>query len=456
MERTRFHDLSEWLISEDRQPLVLRGARQVGKTWVVRHLAKIHQRQLIEMNFEKNPLQKSLFESNDPQTILRAINVSIGQTIKPETHILFLDEIQAAPELLAKLRWFAEDLPELPVVAAGSLLEFALAEHTFSMPVGRIGYLHLEPLSFEEFLLAQGKTQVLAYLSAYDWSTTIPEILHQQLLDLFKEYMIIGGLPAANASWIKHHSLEKISQIHHGLLTTYRDDFSKYNGRLAIERLEEVMLAVPRNLGQKFVYAEVNPDVQSASIKQALSLLVKAKVCHMVQSTAGNGIPLGAEIHQKFFKTLFLDVGLASTMLGINLNEVNAASEIHSINKGALAEQVVGQILRTLPASYIEPKLYYWQRTEKGATAEVDYLFQYGSSVIPIEVKAGTTGTLKSLHLFMGLKKFPLAMRINSDYPSKTPIEMKDHGGNSVQYTLLSIPFYLLGQINRLISTSTA
>jgi predicted AAA+ superfamily ATPase len=450
MERMRQQDLSEWLLSEDRKPLVIRGARQVGKTWVVRDLAKTHNRILIELNFEKNPGSKSFFESNEPDAILRALSASIGQTIKPETHLLFLDEIQSAPELFAKLRWFAEELPELPLIAAGSLLEFLLAQHTFSMPVGRIDYLHLEPLSFEEFLLAQGKIQMLEYVSEYHWSLEIPETLHQQLLNLFKEYMTIGGLPAAVASWVKNNSLDKVSQIHHRLLTTYRDDFSKYRGRIPVEYLEEVMLAVSRNLSQKFVYSEVNPHVQSESIKKALDLLTKARVCHSVVSASGNGVPLGAEVNRKFFKTLFLDVGLVSSMLGIDFNEISSASEINFINKGGLSEQVVGQILRTLPASYIEPKLYYWQRTEKGSSAEVDYLFQLGSRVIPIEVKAGTTGSLKSLHFFMGLKELPLAIRINSDRPSKTSVDVKDTTGKPVNYTLLSLPFYLLGQIRRL------
>ncbi len=450
MKRTRLNDLTQWLLGEGRKPLVIRGARQVGKTWAVRYLAKNHQRKLIELNFEKNPAQKSFFESNDPHFILRAIRVSLGENIKPDTHLLFLDEVQVFPELLAKLRWFAEELPELPVIAAGSLLEFVLSDHSFSMPVGRINYLHLEPLSFEEFLLAQEKIQLLEYLNEFTLEQKIPEILHQQLLSLFKEYILIGGMPAAIASWIKHQSLEKVGQIHNELLTTYRDDFAKYRGRIAIERLEDVMQAIPRNLSQKFVYSEVNPDVHSGSLKQALNLLVKARVCHSVMSTAGNGVPLGAEINRKFFKTLFLDVGLVSSMLGIDHNEISTVSEINLINKGALAEQVVGQILRTLPASYIEPKLYYWQRTEKGATAEVDYLFQKGSQVIPIEVKAGTTGTLKSLHLFMGLKRFPLALRINSDLPSKVEVKVQDPTGKAVNYTLISLPFYLLGQINRL------
>jgi predicted AAA+ superfamily ATPase len=450
MNRQSLHDLDQWLLSEWRKPLVIRGARQVGKTWSVRYLAKKHKLKLIELNFEKNPAYKGFFESNDPQTVLRAIGIFLSETIKPETHLLFLDEIQAFPEMLAKLRWFAEELPDLPVVAAGSLLEFVLADHSFSMPVGRISYLHLEPLSFEEFLLAQEKTQLLDYLREFQLTHEIPAILHQQCVDLFKEYMIIGGMPAAIASWVGQQSLEKVGQIHNELLTTYRDDFAKYRGRLPIERLEEVMHAVPRNLSRKFVYSDVNPDVHTGSLKQALGLLVKARLCHEVMSSAGNGVPLGAEINRKFIKTLFLDVGLASSMLGVNLNEILAVSEITSINKGALAEQVVGQILRTLSASYIEPKLYYWQRTEKGTSAEVDYLFQQANRVIPLEVKAGTTGTLKSLHYFMELKKLSMAIRINSDLPSKVQVNLKAPSGNTVNYTLLSLPFYLLGQIKRL------
>ncbi len=442
--------LNDWLLSEDRKPLVIRGARQVGKTWLVRQLAKEQKRILIEINLEKRPEMASFFEGNDPHDTLLKLSAVFGE-INPSKSLLFLDEIQAAPELFAKLRWFAEDMPKLPVIAAGSLLEFVLAKHTFSMPVGRINYMYLEPLSFEEFLQASDKKSLVSYLNDYQWRAAIPQVIHEQCLALFKEYLIVGGMPQAVDSWISKRSLKEISRVHHDLIATYRNDFPKYSGRMDAQRLDEVMMAVPLYLGEKFTYSKVNRDVSGTAIKQSLELLFNAKICNRVSGSAANGVPLGAEIQDKYLKAIFLDVGLCSTMLGLALDEIMLAQEIDLINKGGIAEQVVGQLLRTISPFYVEPILYYWHREEKGSNSEIDYVIQHRNKVVPIEVKAGSTGSLKSLHLFMGLKKFSTAVRINSDLPSKTDVEVKDHQGNTIAYTLFSIPFYLMSRMHQLL-----
>lgn len=450
MERARLDYLKSWLTATDRKPLVIRGARQVGKTWLVRHFAKISGKQLIEINFEKQPSLVSLFASNDPKHIL--LNLSTVSNIgDSENCILFLDEIQTAPALLSKLRWFAEDFPQLAVIAAGSLLEFTLSEHSFSMPVGRINYMHMEQFSFEEFLIASGKKSLYDYLAQYHLNIAIPSVIHDQLLALFREYILVGGLPAVVSSWVTERSLRKVNQIQHDLLSTYRDDFPKYKGRIAIERLDELIMNIPKMIGQKFVYSRINALVQSATVKQALNLLEKARICHRVLSCSANGIPLAAEVNDKYFKEILIDIGLCNAILGLNLSQINAANEINFINNGGVAEQVVGQILRTLYPPYIEPALYYWHREVPGSHAEIDYVIQHGNRVIPIEVKAGATGSLKSLHFFMGLRKFTTALRINSDLPSVTSVNMKDAVGNPVKYQLISLPFYLTGQINRLL-----
>ncbi|WP_133131218.1 ATP-binding protein [Legionella yabuuchiae] len=452
MERTLLNYMNNWLVSPDRKPLVIRGARQVGKTWLVRHLAEKTGMQLIELNFEKQPSYASLFDSNDINQILLNLSTVLNQKIDPPKCLLFFDEIQAAPQLLSKLRWFAEDLPQLAVISAGSLLEFILAEHSFSMPVGRVSYMHLEPMSFDEFLLANDKKSLYDYLDQYELNVEIPSVIHEQLTALFKEYLIVGGMPAVVSNWAAERSLNRVSQIQNDLLATYRDDFSKYKGRLATERLEEVLNSIPKMLGQKFVFSRVNKTIQASTIKHVLDLLEKARIGHRVQSSSANGVPLASEIKEKFFKEIFLDIGLCTTALGLSLNQINSTNEILLINNGGIAEQVVGQLLRTIEPPYIEPVLYYWHREEAGSSAEIDYVIQHGNRIIPIEVKAGATGSLKSLHVFMGLKKLPLAMRINSDYPSKTNVNVKDNLGKSVNYTFISIPFYLVGQIHRLLS----
>ncbi len=449
MQRSCLEFLQNWLELTDRKPLVIRGARQVGKTWIVRNLAQINHKKLIELNFEKKPELSSLFISNDPQQIILNLSAIFGE-ITAENSILFLDEIQAAPELLAKLRWFAEDLPGLPVLAAGSLLEFVLAQHSFSMPVGRINYMHLEPMSFLEFLAAKNQNSLIDYIKNYNLDLIMPTIIHSKLTDFFKEYIVIGGMPQAVYSWVTQSSLQVVNQIHNDLLATYRDDFNKYNGRLAIERLDEVLISIPFYLGQKFIYSKVNPAIQSTTIKQALELLCKSRVCHKILGSAGNGVPLAAEIQEKYLKLIFLDVGLCSALLGLSFDKLNL-KELNLINKGGLAEQVVGQLLRTIVPVYIDPALYYWHRNEKGASAEIDYLIQFQNKVVPVEVKAGSTGGLKSLHLFMGLKQLDLAVRVNSDLPSKTPVKVKDQAGSLVQYTLVSVPYYLLSELRRIL-----
>jgi predicted AAA+ superfamily ATPase len=455
MKRDRSKYLIEWLYSRDRKPLVIRGARQVGKTWIIRELAQSQQKQLIELNFEKNPEIQSLFNSNNPSEILSNLIAFTRKEINPSESILFLDEIQTAPGLLSKLRWFAEDMPQLPVIAAGSLLDFALAEHTFSMPVGRISYLYLEPLSFEEFLEATENKPLRDYMQNYKWNIEIPDAIHNQLMRLIKEYLIVGGMPSAVASWATKKDPLALNQIQYDLLTTYREDFSKYKGRLSIDRLEDIMTSIPRQLGKKFVYSHANPEASSAPLKQALELLTKARVGHSVISTSANGLPLGAEANNKFFKIILLDCGLCCISLGLSLNQLATATEINLINNGAMAEQFTGQILRTISPPYIDPSLYYWHREKPTSSAEVDYIIQHDNQVVPLEVKAGKTGSLKSLREFIKEKETPIAVRVNSDKPSIVTAQIADQS-NPLEYQLISLPFYLLGQVHHLIEKAIA
>jgi len=452
LKRKALKFLMEWLASWDRKPLIIRGARQVGKTWLVRQLATEAGKYLVEINFEKNPSSASLFSSNEPQQILLNLSALFNGMPEPEKCLLFLDEVQAAPQLLSKLRWFAEDMPQLSVIAAGSLLEFVLSDHSFSMPVGRIGYMHLEPLSFEEFLLARDKQSLHDYLMRYDLNIDLPIAIHQQLISLFKEYLLVGGLPAAVNNWIMNNSLQKVNQIQHDLLATYRDDFAKYRGRIPVERLDEAMMAIPKMLGQKIVYSRVNLALNAVQIKQVLNLLAKARICHPVWSTSANGTPLAAEIKDKYFKEIFLDVGLCSAALGFSMMQIQNINEINLINSGGIAEQVVGQLLRTINPPYIEPSLYYWQREEKGSGAEIDYIIAHNNKIVPIEVKAGRTGTLRSMQQFIHAKNLAFGLRINSDFPNKTPVKTKNHAGKLIEYVLLSLPFYLVGQIHRFLN----
>jgi len=449
MRRYPIEKLKRWLISPSRKPMVLRGARQVGKTWIVRELAKQTGKQLIELNLEKQRHLSIHFESNDPKTILLNLESALNKTIHPDHAILFLDEIQATPELFAKLRWFYEDMPQLAVIAAGSLLEFVLENHTFSMPVGRIEYFFIEPLGFEEFLLAKNENHLLSAIENFSFEKPLNNALHDKANQLFKEFMTVGGMPEAVAMWTQTASFEALGKVHNNLINTYQDDFSKYAGKLSITHLEDVLRAVPKFLGQKFIYSHVNPQARHASIKQALDLLVKARLCHTVQSTNANDIPVGAEINEKNFKIILIDIGLTSTILGINLYQFKSMDDILLMNKGALAEQVVGQLLRSLSPYYINPKLYYWHRESQSSNAEIDYLIQDNQRLIPIEVKAGSEGRLRSLHQFMSEKPWKSAIRLYAGMALRSQINVNTTSGKSVDYELISLPFYLMSQIYR-------
>lgn len=453
MRRLAMDHLQKWLNDPGRKPLVMRGARQVGKTWLIRTLAGSANKKLIELNFEKNPEYKKYFSSNDPKQVLLYLEAMLGFTVQPEQTLLFLDEVQTAPELISKLRWFYEDMPALAVVATGSLLEFTLSNYPYSMPVGRIGYFHLEPMSFEEFLLALGRDSLLEFITNFKIADRhlLIEPIHDLLMSLFKEYVIIGGLPAAVASWVEKRSLTLIDEIHQNLLSTYRDDFTKYTGRLSRERLEEVFMAIPKMIGNKFIYNHVNKEIATPAVKQALELLIRAKLCNKVIHSAGNGIPLAAETKDTFFKVIFLDTGLVSSNLGLKMHQWLDCREIILVNQGSIAEQVVGQQLRGLEPYYVESQLYYWAREEKTSSAEVDYLIQHQATIVPIEVKAGSTGQLKSLHLFMALKKLSLAVRICSAMPDSVEINVNTSTKIPAKYKMLSLPFYLVGQIPRLL-----
>ncbi|MFC1763164.1 ATP-binding protein [Planctomycetota bacterium] len=443
MNRLVESNLNTWLKVTGRKPLVVRGARQVGKTWLIRKLASQHNMELIEFNFERDPTARRFFESNDPLDIIDDISVARNQTIIPEKSLLFLDEIQAAGDLLAKLRWFAEEMPQLAVVAAGSLLEFTLEEHDFSMPVGRIQYLHIEPMGFREFLMAHKQNKILQKFADWTVDQVFSPILHEQALLWFRRYLMVGGMPEVVQSDVTNRDDTLCRDMQLGLLATYRADFSKYSKRFPTHVLDATLRAVSRSLGRKFVYARVQEGVKQYQAKTALELLSLAKVCHLVQYSAANGLPLGGEIKKTFRKVIFNDIGLMHASLGSPGERRFAKWEqIAPQVRGQMAEQVVGQLLRLLgPLSGDGPQLYYWQR-EGGRPGEIDYLLQSQGRILPIELKSGATGSMKSLHQFMFDKNLDVALRFDQNPPTRFDVSVKTTQGNPVSYRLYSFPWY--------------
>ena len=453
MYRFAMSYIKEWKTRSTRKPLVIRGARQVGKSFLVRMVASEAFSNLLEINFERFPDVVSLFASKSPKTILPLLEARFNTTIEPGKTLLFLDEIQAGPEVFASLRYFHEELPGLHIIAAGSLLEFVLEEHSFSMPVGRIEYMHLGPMTFEEFLLAVGRDKLQQWLAGYMLGDVVPEGLHRDLLGLLRQYCVVGGMPEAVAAFARKGSFLESEHVQQSILATYRDDFSKYSTKAEHRRIEKIFSSVPRLVGRKFMFSHVDREERARELGPALHLLCLARVTHLIKHSHGNGVPLGAEADDRTFKVLFLDVGLLCHSCGLRVVDVENVADLILVNNGAACEQLVGQHLLMSGAFHEEPNLNCWMRDKPNANAEVDYLMALGPRVIPVEVKAGATGRLKSLHLFMSEKKCDFGVRFNSDIPSFLNTQLTRTGAEGTPFRLLSLPFYLLGQTRRLCGT---
>jgi len=449
MERRALSALNHWRTKKRRKPLIMRGARQVGKTTLVRLLAQRFFDHFVEINFERDPALAELFHSNHPTTILSLLEVQVGRAIIPGQTLLFLDEIQATPEVLGTLRYFQEELPALHIIAAGSLLELALERPTFSVPVGRIEYFYLGPMTFDEFLQALDQNSLVQFMDSYQLGDPLPAVIHTRLSTYLKRYLVLGGMPESIAAYAESGSFLESESIKHAILDTFRDDFGKYGPRIDTERLRMVFARLPRLVGTRVKYTHIDRDARSAEIAAALNRLAQAQLVYAVRRSAANGIPLGAEASPQNFKIIFLDVGLLTTAVGLNALDLEPTEDTLMIHRGMLAEQFVGQHLLYDRPSWEPLMLHYWSREKKGASSEVDYVLSHRGDVVPIEVKAGKTGRLKSLHVFLREKQLELGVRFNSEPPSLLAGTTSISRGPNVPFTLLSLPLYMIGQLRR-------
>ena len=451
MKRSHLEYLAEWKDRHNRKPLIIRGARQVGKTYLVREFAKQYFDKLVEVNLELNPEKADLFASRDVDEILQLLELDLGVRLEPGRTLLFIDEIQRAPELIALLRHFYESKPRLHVIAAGSLLEFALSDHDFSMPVGRVEYLFLGPMNFHEFLEALGAERFAAFLKNYKIDERIPVSIHQSLLSFLKRYCIIGGMPSAVREFREGEDYKLAHMEQLSILQTFKDDFAKYREKINIRRLQMVYGRIPSLVGEKLKYVNIDRSERAKDLADCIEMLQLARIIYCVKHSHGNGIPLEAETNRRSFKPVFLDVGLMSAALGVNPLEVRLADDLLPLFNGAIAEQFAGQHLLYRGAAYESPKLHYWRREKRGAAAEVDYLIAHSNRIIPIEIKAGKTGTLKSLHVFVSEKGSGVGVRFNMDLPSKCSLLPSVKAENRVPFTLISLPLYMIAETNRII-----
>jgi len=436
MHRTIEKELQKWKIREDRKPLLMRGARQIGKSYIIEKFGKDSFDSTVTINFEEMKEIKSTFDGDlKPSLIIRDLSARLNKPIIPGSTLLFFDEIQACPNALQSLRFFKEQMPELHVIGAGSLLEFILSTNSFSFPVGRIEYLYLRPLSFIEFLEAKGEMETLAWLKEATPQNPVGAATHLKLIQTVKEYFIVGGMPEAVLYFIKNKQFLGLDRIHANLLNTYENDLGKYPRSSQQKFLKLLFEAAPRLIGEHFKYAKIHPHAQSRDYLEALDVLSNTGILHQVFANAASGIPLEVQKNEKKFKLLFLDIGLLPQS---NASLVIPEEDLSLINGGHLAEQFVGQELVAYAKLYTKAPLYYWEREKRGSEAEVDYLTEVENRIIPIEVKAGLKKRIRSLRQFMNEKQVPLGVCI-----SQAPL--------SFEHQILSVPFYMIHELPRLV-----
>ncbi len=413
MKRIIDHYLNSWKTDRYRKPLLLRGARQVGKTHAARTLGATFL-DFFEINLEDQPATHIIFEKDlDPERILRELSALKLKPIIPGKTLLFIDEIQAVPRALLALRYFYEKMPELHVIAAGSLLDFAIEE--VGIPVGRVDSLYMRPLSFIEFLCAVKAQILVEEIVSHTSMNPISEVIHNKLLGLVGEYLAIGGMPEAVNCWQEIKDPLRCPRFHKSILTTYRQDFGKYARQKQVKYVDLLFDHIPLQLGQQFKYSMIEGDFRKRELSPALDLLVTAGIAQKVYASAGHGIPLGAQIDALDYKVIFLDIALAQKMLGLQTSGWYINPLIEFVNKGALVEAFIGQEILTCLDPSDRSDLYYWHRKERSSNAEVDYLIQQDEYAIPVEVKSGEGRTLKSIQMFLETHpKSPYGIRFST------------------------------------------
>lgn len=431
--------LEDWKISSNRKPLLVRGARQVGKSSAVRHLGEGF-KYFIEINLERQGNIKALFGDNlDIKKLCSQLSAIYNTPIIPGETLLFINEIQESQRAISSLRYFYEDYPELHVVAAGSLLEFTLKELP-SFGVGRIRSMYMYPFSFDEFLEAQGLSMQVEYKrDEANCEHPLPMPLHEEMISQLRSFYLVGGMPEAIRIWVDTNDYNECATVHNDILDTYLDDFKKYKTRISPLLLSQTLKSVALQAGEKFIYTQVSDNVNGTTVKEALALLTLAGLIAPVTHTAANGIPLGAEINPKFRKYLFLDIGLMQSLLGIQPADILIANETDFINKGGLSEMFAGLELIKYADYLKKTELYYWQRMERNAQAEVDYVISRKGKIYPIEVKANYSGSMQSMYKFLELK--------GCEYGIRTSLEPF-----SSYEKVKVIPLYALSNIERSIS----
>lgn len=412
MYRNAIEQLNKWKQKKNKKPLIIRGARQVGKTWLMQEFGKTAYQEMVYINFDNNQQMKELFSVDMRiERIVTGLELYVGHKIVPEITLLIFDEIQEVPQALSSLKYFNETAPEYQIVCAGSLLGVALHPGT-SFPVGKVEFLDLYPLSFTEFMRAMGKEQFIKLLEKGDFE--MATIFKQDYIDLLKYYYYVGGMPEVVQSFADNRDFNEAREIQGRILNAYEQDFSKHAPNEVVPRIRMLWNSIPSQLtkeNKKFIYGIIKEGARAKEYEHALLWLSDCGLVHKVNRVTAPNIPLKAYEDLKAFKLFLVDVGLLSCMVRLNQSVLLDGNNLFKEFKGALTEQYVLQQFKTLKGI----RTYYW--TNDRGSAEVDFIIDTGDEVIPVEVKAETNLKAKSLKVFCEKYNPKMAIRTSmTDY----------------------------------------
>ena len=441
MERFAMDKLLAWKNSPHRKPLLLLGARQVGKTWLLNEFGKRHFKKIANIRFDKNPVMHEVFSKDyDVSRLLSALQLEVGFKITPEDTLIIFDEIQTCPAALTALKYFCEDAPEYAIAAAGSLL--GIAEHQGTgFPVGKVNRIYLYPMTFAEFLNASGHEQFAELIAKGDWDML--GTFHDKIADLLKTYYFIGGMPEVVASFVESHDFRQVRQIQNQLLADYSDDFEKHASKAVAAKIRMIWDSIPNQLAKenkKFVYADVKKSLRARNLEDPMQWLLAAGMIYHVHNVSKPSFPLNA-YRENAFKAFFLDIGLLAAKSNLSAHTILEGNAVFQEFKGALAEQYV---LQQIVADF-ESVPYYWAANTP--TCEVDFLMEHEGNIVPIEVKAETNRQSKSLKFYC--KKFRPSKAIRISMGKYFRQSVADTESNPDGYTLIDLPLFAVSQLLR-------
>lgn len=412
MYRSAMEQLNKWKQKTNKKPLIIRGARQAGKTWLMKEFGKTAYEKTVYINFDNNPQMKELFSLDMRiDRIIMGIELYVGHKISPHNTLLIFDEVQEVPKALSSLKYFNETAPEYQIICAGSLLGIALHQGT-SFPVGKVEFMDLYPLSFTEFMRAMGKEQFVDLLDKGDFE--MATMFRQDYVDLLKYYYYVGGMPEVVQSFVDNRDFNEAREIQERILAAYEQDFSKHAPNEVVPRIRMLWNSIPAQLtkeNKKFIYGIIKEGARAKDYETALMWLTDCGLVHKVYRVTAPSIPLKAYEDLKAFKLFLADVGLLGCMVRLNQSVLLDRNELFKEFKGALTEQYVLQQLKTVKGV----DTYYW--TNDRGNAEIDFLIDTGNEVVPIEVKAETNLKAKSLKTFCEKYNPKMAIRTSmTDY----------------------------------------